>query len=295
MIFFNELLNKFKKEQTLKNFVQLTEGQKNYFNSNGYLIIKNYFTQKELDDFKEMLRHLIQSALIQCSLIDPEIKLDLYDGREFDEGLIKLESIDHNFISNIYDTIPCTPEFLRIVSKDSTVMCVNQLSNRDIKTPLFATYNRCRIDLPKDDRRTTRWHQEVFYSIPKSEFLQTWAPLIRDTTIENGSIEVCPTSHKDGIADQFYDSTPNNPTPFIIENNEIEKYKILCTEMKLGDIMIFDSKLIHRSGINSSNETRFSLVGMYHNTDLQNFIPPKTEFVLPKLSNLDYYNESKGN
>ncbi len=273
----------------------LTEEQKNYFDSNGYLIIKNYFTQKELDDFKEMFRHLIQTALIRCSLIDPEIKPDLYAGREFDEGLIKLESIDHNFISNIYDTIPYTSEFLRIVSKDSTVVYVNQLSNNNIKTPLFATFNRCRIDLPKDDRRNTRWHQEVFYSIPKSEFLQTWAPLIRDTTIENGSIEVCPKSHKGGIANQFYDSTPNNPTPFTIKEKEIEKYNILCTEMKLGDFMIFDSKLIHRSGINSSSKTRFSLVGMYHNTDLQAFIPPKTEFVLPKISNLDYYNESKGN
>lgn len=278
-----------------QNFVQLTEEQKNYFDSNGYLIIKNYFTQKELDDFKEMLRRLIQTALVRCSSIDPQIQPDLYTGKEFDEGLLKLESIDHNIVSNIYDTIPYTSEFLRIVSKDSTAQFINQLSNRDIKTPLFATYNRCRIDLPKDDRRNVKWHQEVFYAIPKSEFLQTWSPLIRDTTIENGSIEVCPTSHKDGIANQIYDSNPKTPTPFTVEEKEIAKYKILRTEMKLGDFMIFSSRLIHRSGVNSSKETRFSLVGMHHNTDLPNFIPPKIEFDLPKISNLDYYNESKGN
>jgi len=275
--------------------MQLTEEQKNYFDVNGYLIIKNYFEQKELNDFKEMLRKLIQTALAKCSSIDPEIKVDLYDGKEFDEGLLKLESIDHNIISNIYDTIPYTSEFLRIISKDTTCMYINQLSNRDINTPLFATYNRCRLDLPKDDRRNVKWHQEVFYSIPKSEFLQTWSPLIRDTTIENGSIEICPTSHKNGIADQSYDQNSNTPTPYTVKEKEIEKYHPIRTEMKLGDFMIFNSRLIHRSGVNSSKETRFSLVGMYHNTDLENFIPPKVELTLPKISNLDYYNEFKKN
>mgnify|MGYP006079122287 CR=1 FL=1 len=275
--------------------MQLTEEQKNCFDVNGYLIIKNYFTKKELDDFKEMLRRLIQTALVRCSSINSEIKLDMYDGKEFDEGLLKLESIDHNIISNIYDTIPNTPEFLRIVSKETTSNYINQLSNRDIDTPLFATYNRCRLDLPKDDRRNVKWHQEVFYSIPKSEFLQTWSPLIRDTTIENGSIEICPTSHKNGIANQSYDPDSNTPTPYTVEEKEIEKYHPLRTEMKLGDFMIFNSRLIHRSGVNLSKEIRFSLVGMYHNTDLESFIPPKIELTLPNLSNLNYYDEFKKN
>ncbi len=275
--------------------MQLTEEQKNCFDVNGYLIIKNYFTKKELDDFKEMLRRLIQTALVRCSSINSEIKLDMYDGKEFDEGLLKLESIDNNIISNIYDTIPNTPEFLRIVSKETTSNYINQLSNRDIDTPLFATYNRCRLDLPKDDRRNVKWHQEVFYSIPKSEFLQTWSPLIRDTTIENGSIEICPTSHKNGIANQSYDPDSNTPTPYTVEEKEIEKYHPLRTEMKLGDFMIFNSRLIHRSGVNLSKEIRFSLVGMYHNTDLESFIPPKIELTLPNLSNLNYYDEFKKN
>ena len=41
-------------------------------------------------------------------------------------------------------------------------------------------------------------------------------------------------------------------------------------EMKLGQLLIFSSRLVHKSGINVSNQVRYSIVNMYHNLDNKN-------------------------
>ena len=60
--------------------------------------------------------------------------------------------------------------------------------------------------------------------------------------------------------------------------------------MKLGQLLIFNSKLIHRSGNNQSNQIRYSLVGINHNISNENFIPPR--FIVKNRDEImnDYYN-----
>ena len=49
--------------------------------------------------------------------------------------------------------------------------------------------------------------------------------------------------------------------------------------MTLGDVMFFDPHLIHRSGYNSSNEIRYSQVGMWNDCSHKGFRTPKPAFV----------------
>ena len=115
----------------------LDSKQIEFFNTNGYLIIDNFFNEKELNDFRESLRHLIQTALKKASKSHPEVKPEDFIGIEFDAGLIKLEEIDHTFVANIYDTLYQIPEFLRIVAKPEITQCINQLLNRANDNPLY--------------------------------------------------------------------------------------------------------------------------------------------------------------
>lgn len=169
-------------------------------------------------------------------------------------------------------------KFLRLITKKDTTNCINQLLKRDFNKPLYTFTCRCRIDPPNNDRRKTKWHQEVFYTIPQSEFLQTWAPLVDDADSHNGTMQVCVGSHKEGIAKQSWDMEVGGANPFTVDENLVKKYKILDVEMKKGQFMIFNSRLFHRSGTNSSNKVRYSLVGMYHNVDNPHFEPPFLTF-----------------
>jgi ectoine hydroxylase-related dioxygenase (phytanoyl-CoA dioxygenase family) len=134
------------------------------------------------------------------------------------------------------------------------------------------------------------WHQEVVYYVPGSDFVQTWAPLIIDATIVNGTIQICPASHNE-IAKQSYHEGEGDDYRYIVDEDVIKKYNPISLEMKLGQLLIFDSKLIHRSGKNESSQTRYSLVGINHNIVNEQFTPPR--FVVKNRDKImnDYYKE----
>ena len=186
-----------------KLFMELSPSQKESFYKNGFLIIDNFYTERELNDFKEAYRKLIISSLKKAQL-NSQFNLEDYLGKEFDDGMMKLEEIDHSYVADIYNTTFQMPEFLRLVGKSETTSCINQLLNKSSNEPLYTFTCRCRIDPPSDNRRTYGWHQEIFYSVPKSTFLQTWAPLIRNATKDMGTISICSESHKEGIPEQSW-------------------------------------------------------------------------------------------
>ena len=121
----------------------------------------------------------------------------------FDKAMEQLEAIDDFYISSIYDTNFQFPSFLKIISEKNLTNIVRKLIGNKF-TPLYGNTDRCRIDPPQYERRTYGWHQEVFYTIPRGRYIQSWAPLIRDTTIENGTIKVPVGSHKEGVANQTW-------------------------------------------------------------------------------------------
>ena len=253
----------------------LTEEQKKIFIENGFVILDNFFSETEIVEFTDMVTHLIKINLIKAAKKDPNIIIKNFEGVELDEGIIKLEEIDHQYVANIYDTIFQTPEFLRITAKKEITNCINQLSNRKENSPTYIDQSRCRIDSPLDpNKRTCGWHQEVFYYIAKSDFIQTWAPLIHNATKENGAIEICPASHKKGIANQS-SLEGDELYKFIVDENVIKEYEPETVELKVGQLLIFNSRLIHKSGKNTSKQVRYSLVGINHNVDNEYFEPPK--------------------
>ena len=269
--------------------MELSPSQKESFYKNGFLIIDNFYTERELNDFKEAYRKLIISSLKKAQL-NSQFNLEDYLGKEFDDGMMKLEEIDHSYVADIYNTTFQMPEFLRLVGKSETTSCINQLLNKSSNEPLYTFTCRCRIDPPSGQLRSTKWHQEVFYTIPDSNFVQTWAPLFNDATKENGSISVCVGSHKEGIAMQSYDPESDDANPFIIDKTLIQKYTQQVVEMKVGQIMIFNSRLFHKSGNNQSGKIRYTLIGMYHDIDNVKFKPAKISFDFQKKPE-EYYQE----
>jgi len=269
----------------------LTTEQKEFFNTNGFLVLDNFFTTEEIDDYKKSLRDLIQIQLKKASKINTEINPVDFIGKEFDEGMIKLEEVDHVYVANLYDMISQMSSFLRIPAKSETTQCINQLFDREINSPLYIDTSRCRIDPPNETKRLCGWHQEVFYYTPRSDFIQTWAPLVRNSTVENGTIEVCIGSHKEGFATQNGMIHEDVHYKYIVNDDIVKKYPMKRLEMNLGQLLIFSSKLIHKSGFNTSNNVRYSLVGIYHNLDNEEFIPPKWVVQNRGENNSSYYDE----
>src|SRR5690606_21476682 len=84
----------------------------------------------------------------------------------------------------------------------------------------------------------------------KYSCLSVWIPL-QDTNLANGCLSVVPHSHKmfapyRGIS---------FPQQFENISNTVRKY-LQPIEMKAGEILLFDNRLVHTSGVNSSGADR---------------------------------------
>lgn len=253
----------------------------------GYVIFKDFFSRDELSDFKNDVVNIINAQAAKAN-----IPSDSGTDAVLNEGIIELEKIDHDHVAAVYDTIFQTPSFFRISGNRAIEMVVKQLMGLDQKTgTLYGFTNRCRIDPPNDRRRTYGWHQECFYTIPKGNYIQTWAPLIFDTDRANGTIEVAAGSHKEGVAPQTWNDTQGKATQIIVDDEIVAKYARGSVDMKVGELMFFSGFLCHRSGNNSSSQVRYSLVGMYHDVAHIPFMAPQLDIRYRGSSPRDYFND----
>ena len=188
-----------------------SESEKSFFDVNGFVIFKNAFTKSCLEDFRTEVGEIIKAHLARANIST------IYGEDEiFDLAMNDLENKGHKYIASIYDTIFQCPSFFRIISEKSLTDSVRLLFDNH-NVPLYGYTNRCRIDPPRDESRTYGWHQEVFYTVPRGNYLQTWAPLLRNSTVKNGTIQVAVGSHKEGIAKQTWNEVDGRATQILVD------------------------------------------------------------------------------
>lgn len=268
---------------------ELTEA-KDFYDDHGYVIFKDFYSSQDVADFKQEAKSIINAFLLKAGADSMNMSSD----EIFSEGIATLEAIDHEFVAAVYDTIFQSPSFFRICGNRNTERAVKQLMSLGSNDALYGFTNRCLIQPPLDDRRTYGWHQEVFYTIPESEYIQTWAPLIFDATNDTGTIEIAVGSHKEGIAKQDWLEVSGRATQILVDDAVINKYPQLGVEMQVGELILFSGKLAHKSGKNRSDKVRYSLVGMYHNVSLKTFMTPKCSFVFRNKTPQQFYHEIFG-
>ena len=259
----------------------LNQDQIKNYHEKGYVVLDNFFCKAELHSVKEEIGLIVRSYLK---------KNKIFNDITLDQALFKLESVGHEHIAAVYDTICMASSFLRAQYKENMQIVINQLLDKPLNNPLYAFKNRIRIDPPNDNRRTYGWHQEVFYSIPRSDFIQSWSPIVRDTTIENGTIFLAEGSHKDNIQSQQWLRREGYADQIIRTDEQIEsQYKTKQLEMSLGQIVFFSGKTWHKSGNNTSRGHRFSMIGMWHDIDKEQFVAPKINFSYRGETPEEYY------
>ena len=124
-------------------------------------------------------------------------------------------------------------------------------------------YNQAAVK-PPGIGRTFNWHQDSGYTttVPL-EYITCWTA-VDDSDLGNGCIWVIPGSHKHGVL------------PHVRNDENDERYSGLTAqiaseegaipvEMKAGQVAIFSSLMLHKSGPNTSNDRfRRGYVPQYH-------------------------------
>ena len=119
-------------------------------------------------------------------------------------------------------------------------------------------YNQVVIK-PPEKGKSFGWHQDSGYHKTKPlEYITCWTAISR-TFIENGCIWVIPGSHKWGLKEHPRDEAQNE-----LQAQFEDESGAIPVEMKAGQVAIFSSLMLHKSGPNVSNEVRHGYVPQYH-------------------------------
>lgn len=108
------------------------------------------------------------------------------------------------------------------------------------------------------------WHQDDGYTaVSPSPYLTVWIPLT-DASVENGCIWALPGSHRNGLA-------PHIQTEIGLECHSLsDPDQGVPVPVKAGDVAVFWSLTMHKSGVNTSAEMRKSYIVQYSAAGLRN-------------------------
>ena len=249
--------------------------KKNY-NNNGYIILKNFFPKKLLEE--------IQDTIFKVSLkfFDETNKKNMnniYD-KKFHQALFDLRKKKQKEFGALFDTINNSAIISKIVGQEKLLKLVSQLN--DLPTSLLS-YNgaKIRLDCPDDNRNNLSWHQDRSYYYQNEDGnkgLVCWIPL-NNVLKKMGSLVLCEKSHKIGFLNSKLLTKKNHSPIYYVPKKYSKKYRNKYCSLKERDLLIFKKHLIHRSGFNSSNLTRFSLQIRFHDLSEKNYLCFKRLYV----------------
>lgn len=221
------------------------------FSKKNYIIKNNFISKNILSNFEIELDLIINNFIIENELpISLKSSIDL--------KLMSLEEIDHSYISQLYSSIKETKFFEKILKSENLICSLKQIFKSEFENFTKAV----RIDLANNLKWNLTWHQEAAFVDPnkREKFLFLWFPLINPNNEYLGGLDIV-----NRFTEKIYDyetitesdsQTQRVPIPKISDNDK----DIKEIRLKLGDVLIFDKYLFHRSVRNVSHKVKLSCV-----------------------------------
>jgi ectoine hydroxylase-related dioxygenase (phytanoyl-CoA dioxygenase family) len=263
--------------------LHISKQQKAEFDERGYLIVNNVFPSDDLKAFRKTLQAIVSCILQRAAQKYLHLK-QASVGINCDEGLLALRYADPEYISVVQRLISRSPEFFRLSSNPKVFEIIRELMELSELSPLYLLSNGI-IFTTSDDAENKRssnieldWHKDSFFTIPRSKYFHFWAPVLQDSTEEIGTLMLCPGSHKDGYGKQKINTDTSFNYRYCMATGEADKYAHISAHVELGQLLIFDGKMIHASGKNTSGKVRTTMIGLCHDASRKECIPVSTEY-----------------
>jgi hypothetical protein len=245
----------------------LTDVQLQTLEHDGIIVLRSFF------DISQEIYEIQRGIYEIIGLLLAKYKIDLsrgpFDPSTFDDGYISLLNHDRRIGGEIYDAIKQIPAFLRYCAHPALAELTAQIHHSETVGVAAQGYG-IRIDNPNEEQFRANWHQDYTTQFRSREGLVFWSPLL-EITREMGPVEFCLGSHKQGPI-RVYDYDPKQPQKsgaysITLENEDeiVSAYDIAAPLTKPGDLVILDYMMIHRSGFNLSNRSRWSMQVRYFN------------------------------
>lgn len=222
----------------------------------GVVAVRGLISPPVLNSWKESLVRLMRARL-------RNLGESVHTAEELDSCFSRLVAMDPKLGMEVillgrdmpwyYEAIslPEIRAVLRALIKDTVFQIVHDIC-------LF------RIDPPNFDDRNFGWHQDYPYNMMSQNAVTAWIPLTQ-ISAEMGRLHVIPGSHKkiwpvELRTEQGGSGKGTGHRAFRLDgadSSALDTQSMQISDLNPGDALFFHSCLLHRSGLNRSNRSRW--------------------------------------
>ena len=216
-----------------------------------YRIIKKAISSKFIENFQVELNNLVNKKIKKKNLnLDRHLSLDL--------KLLSFEEINHDYISELYGDI----KKFKIIKNFERQKEIRKILLSFFNKKFFNHTKAVRLDLSNNKNWNLDWHQENSYVGRKNKFIFFWFPLLNKNDSSTGGLEIY-----DKFTSKAYNfNVKKKKNSQIQKTPNIKLKKDYYKEVKLniGDLLVFDKYLFHKSVANNSFKSKLSCVMSFY-------------------------------
>lgn len=238
---------------------QLTAQQVAEYHQKGYLIVRNFLTQDEVQ------------KLHSIAIEDDAMRKHSFDLNDQSGKKTKL--------ALWYK--PGNDAYGLLTKSKRMIESVNQLLDGD--APVCHFHSKLMQKEPKVGG-AWEWHQDYGYWY-KNEFLfpeQMMSVMIAitDANKENGCLQVIEGTHKMGRVEHGFAGEQVGASQHYVDL-ALKTMPLVYVELKAGDALFFHSNILHRSEANTSENSRWSLISVYNRSSNVPYNEPSGHSIIP--------------
>jgi ectoine hydroxylase-related dioxygenase (phytanoyl-CoA dioxygenase family) len=237
----------------------LTSNYVDQFHTSGYCVLDNIISDYQADAIikasqclaGQLLREKLNSAM------SPLSKVDIHKS-----NFLQLVRSSRADAGNVFDALIKIPLVNQILYSKTLEDIASQLLGSDMVLAPPSQMN-LRADHPDEEKFLYPWHTDFSYNGSSSNSLVFWIPL-QDVDLVNGALHIIPGSHRFRSIIKYDEAAIKSKISsgyFSIENIDeaLKNFGEKRCLLRLGQAVVFHSKLLHKSGVNLSKDTRFAL------------------------------------
>ena len=239
-----------------------------------YKIYKNCISNKSS---KKLFDFLLKSCNFYCPTLFKK-KVNYTKTWADEKFIFKMKEFRKKYksrFSAMYNSIQVSNELQRILFDSNLDLIAKKFLKIKIDD-LLVRGMLLRMDFPFDTRNSYGWHQDNAYdryNLRSNNGAVLWIPLI-DTNKKNGTliIKVGSQDSTFNCSEKVKKTSKYTSEQILVKKNFLKKYKSKSVNVKKNSALTTYCGIFHKSGVNTSEQIRFTIVVRYNNQFSKDFL-----------------------
>ena len=230
----------------------LTRTQTDYYQENGFLVLKQLLQETEIEMLRQELDWMIDSAPIHLGASKNRYGQAVANPGDY--GFTVLDQAnEHQVINRISNPLARSEVVLRTYGHPKLLQAVTSLYGSD-----FVPFAESIVIKMPENGASFEWHQDGNFKTGVQPVRGVnFGIYLYPSTQDNGCLHVIPKSHRWGQVN----------LKSMVEKHGQQLPNSIPVPVDAGDIIVHDRNLIHGSFVNTSSDLRITVYFGYHRRD----------------------------